>query len=161
MADKFFDKVKFFMGFEEQVEDDKLEENDEFIEKEDELDFDYLRNSNNNGKVVDIRTAAQGMKVIILNPTEFDDTAEIVDNLKAKKAVVVNLEEIDVELARRIFDFCSGALYAIEGQIQKVASGTYLLAPSNIDVAGDVPKNERKASLQRGDKKDRMFPWSR
>ncbi len=59
------------------------------------------------------------MKVIIHQPSKFDETATIVDNLKNRKPVVINLETLILILARKIFDFCSGALYALDGQIQK------------------------------------------
>ncbi len=50
------------------------------------------------------------MKVVLHQPVEFDDTRAIVDSLKNKKPVIINIEDIDAELAKKIFDFCSGAL---------------------------------------------------
>ncbi len=94
------------------------------------------------------------MKVIIHQPSKFDETATIVDNLKNRKPVVINLENIDPDLARKIFDFCSGALYALDGQIQKVSKGIFILAPSNVDIAGDMTAEKESASLYNWNKSE-------
>jgi cell division inhibitor SepF len=78
------------------------------------------------------------MKVIIFQPTSFDDTKTIVDNLKNKKPVILNIEAMEKEMAQKIFNFCSGALYALDGHIQQIAQGIFILAPTNVDVSGDL-----------------------
>lgn len=146
MAEKFIDKVKFFMGLDDYAEDDAAsDEKKQHPSVMTQDPEDYGRNQSYNittkNKVVNIHSNAQ-MKVVIHQPIEFDETATIVDNLKNRKPVIINLENLDPDLARKIFDFCSGALYALDGQIQKVSKGIFILAPSNVDISGDVKADE-------------------
>lgn len=92
--------------------------------------------SGRKGKVVNIHTTTQ-LKVVVLQPTTYNDATEITDHLREKKPVVVNLEKLDKESARKIVDFLSGAVYALTGKMQKVANGIILLVPSTMGIAGD------------------------
>lgn len=143
MAEKFLDKVKFFMGledYEDETDDDDYEEVKPQPRTTAQQSTSAVQTSypvQTKNKVVNIHTNTQ-MKVVIHQPASFDEATEIVESLKARKPVIMNLEEIDADLARRIFDFCNGALYAIDGQIQKVSKGIFILAPSNVDVTGKI-----------------------
>ena len=66
-------------------------------------------------------TASDIMKMIVVEPQGFDECPRLVDSLKAKKPVVINLESLDTDVARKIFDFLSGATYALNGNVQKIA----------------------------------------
>ncbi len=92
--------------------------------------------SGRKGKVVNIHTTTQ-LKVVVLQPTTYNDATEITDHLREKKPVVVNLEKLDKDSARKIVDFLSGAVYALTGKMQKVANGIILLVPSTMGIAGD------------------------
>jgi cell division inhibitor SepF len=92
--------------------------------------------SNRKGKVVNIHTTTQ-LKVVVLQPTTYNDATEITDHLREKKPVVVNLEKLDKDSARKIVDFLSGAVYALTGKMQKVSNGIILLVPSTMGIAGD------------------------
>lgn len=92
--------------------------------------------STKKGKVVNIHTTTQ-LKVVVLQPTSYNDSQDIADHLKSKKPVVVNLERLDKEDARKMVDFLSGAVYALDGSMQKVANGILLLAPYNVGIMGD------------------------
>lgn len=74
------------------------------------------------------------MKVIIIEPTSFDDAQQVADHLKNRKPVVVNFEKTDSEAAKRIIDFISGTTYALAGDIKKVGKNVFLCAPSNVNV---------------------------
>lgn len=151
MAEKFMDKVKFFMGLDDYEEEEIQETPAPAAIEEDDFMQSYPVTTKN--KVVNIHSNTQ-MKVIIHQPNKFDETANIVDNLKNRKPVIINLENIDADLARKIFDFCSGALYALDGQIQKVSKGIFILAPSNVDIAGDMKKEEESPSLYNWNKSE-------
>lgn len=151
MAEKFMDKVKFFMGLDDY--EDEIAEDKKVVAPVEEDDFMQSYPVTTKNKVVNIHTNSQ-MKVIIHQPTKFDETAVIVDNLKSRKPVVINLEHIDADLARKIFDFCSGALYALDGQIQKVSKGIFILAPSNVDIAGDLKAEQASTSLYNWNKSE-------
>lgn len=161
MSDKFVDKIKYFMGFGGYEEDEEMAEEDNLAEEKKPV-VSPVSSAVAPSKVVSLHStvssgasssASSGanMKVVLYQPLEFEDTKAIVDSLKAKKPVIINIEDIDGELAKKIFDFCSGALYALDGHIQKVSRGIFILAPKNVDVSGDV-----KTEL--ADKG--IFPWS-
>jgi cell division inhibitor SepF len=107
--------------------------------------------SQNTSKLVNINKGASNIKVVIYQPRTFDDTKAIVDNLKNKKPVILNIEVLDKDLAQKIFNFCSGALYALDGHIQQISKGIFILAPANVDVTGDV-KSELESKG--------VFSWS-
>ena len=77
------------------------------------------------------------MKMIVYHPVSYEDAQNIIDNLKARKPVIVNMEELDVACAQRILDFISGAIYAINGTIAKISRGIFVVAPTNYDVIGN------------------------
>lgn len=88
------------------------------------------------GKIVNIHTTTQ-LKVVVVQPDAFEDSKEIADHLKTKKPIVVNLENIDREVAKRIIDFLSGAVYSLDGNIQKISNGIFLIVPYNMGIMGD------------------------
>ena len=77
------------------------------------------------------------MKMIVYHPVSYEDAQNIIDNLKARKPVIVNMEELDVAAAQRILDFISGAIYALNGTIAKISRGIFVVAPTNSDVIGN------------------------
>jgi cell division inhibitor SepF len=101
-------------------------------------------------KVVNIHTTTQ-LKVVVMQPESFDEAKDIADHLKSKKPVVINLEQVEKEVARRIVDFLSGSVYALDGNIQKVANGIFLIAPYNVDIMGDFKDELRSKGV---------FPWN-
>ena len=88
-------------------------------------------------KVVNIRTATQ-LQVVLVKPDRFDNVAEIAEHLREKRAVVLNLETAEKDIARRLVDFLSGCAYALDGKIKKVAVSTYIITPYNVDIVGDL-----------------------
>ena len=102
--------------------------------------YDYPQSSRETStgksKVVNIHTTAQ-LKVVVVQPQTYDDAAEIVDHLKSKKPVIVNLEKLEKEIARKVVDFLSGAVYALDGSMQKVSNGILLMVPYNMGIMGD------------------------
>ncbi|MBQ3053331.1 MAG: cell division protein SepF [Clostridia bacterium] len=93
-------------------------------------------------KVVSMSATTQ-FKVVVIKPADFDEAKEIADHLKDRKPVVVNLELLEKDVAHKIFDFLSGAIYVLDGGIQRVSNNIYLIAPYNVTILGDF-KNELK-----------------
>lgn len=89
-----------------------------------------------NGKV--LNTSSNKPGVVLFRPISFSDAVKAADELRDRKAVIVNLENLDKSIARRVVDFLSGCSYALDGSVKKVAGGTYLFCPHNMDVAGDL-----------------------
>ncbi len=77
-------------------------------------------------------------EVVLFRPDSFNDTTKAADDLRSKKAVIVNMENIDKAMARRVVDFLSGCAYAVDGTVKKVAHATYLFCPHNMEVVGDL-----------------------
>jgi cell division inhibitor SepF len=78
------------------------------------------------------------MQVVLVKPDRFDTVSEIADNLRDKKAIVLNLESTNKDVARRLVDFLSGVAYAIDGKVKKIAANTYIITPPNVDLVGDL-----------------------
>lgn len=147
MSGKIIDKVKYFIGLDVFEEDEVPEDEITFQHEE----MTPVLGNNKKNKVLNIHTTTQ-MKVVIYEPSNFDEAPGIVDNLKNRKPVIINLENIDLELAKKFFDFLNGAIYALDGNIQKVSAGIFILAPNNVDITGNI-KEELK---NKG-----MFPWQK
>ena len=103
--------------------------------EEDDMERDYADTSRD--KVVNINATTQ-LQVVLVKPEKFQDASAIADHLRDKRTVVLNLESANKDVARRMVDFLSGAAYAQEGKIKKVAVATYIITPYNVDIIGDL-----------------------
>ena len=151
MGDKFIDKIKFFWGVDTHEEEDRTEDFYEDMKRTDletedsnslyqsvaEASQKSMNTIKTSNKILNIHSNAQ-LNVVLFNPKNFEESTHIVDTLKNRKPIVMNIADLDKELGRKIFDFCSGALYALDGHIQQVAKGIFVLAPPNVDITGDV-----------------------
>jgi len=99
--------------------------------------FDERTRENDRDKVVNIHATTQ-LQVVLVKPERFENAAEIADHLRDKRTVVLNLEQTNKDIARRLIDFLSGVAYAQEGKIKKVAVSTYIITPYNVDIMGDL-----------------------
>ena len=95
----------------------------------------------------------QQFKLVVTEPLSFDVCPKLVDNLKSKKPIIINLEKLENEKARKIFDFLSGATYALNGNVQKVANNIFIFAPENVDVLSSAEAS-RGSSISMTDS-----PW--
>lgn len=110
----------------------------------------YKKSNQSQPKVVNFAATTQ-LKVVVLKMNAFDESCrQVVDNLNNNKPVIINIEDMDRDQARRTIDFISGAALARRGTLQKVSTGILLLTPSNVDVTPAV-----KSELESG----RLFPW--
>ena len=82
--------------------------------------------------------SSNGSKMILFEPRAYSESQQIADYLKKRNAVVVNLKRVTPDQAKRIVDFLSGTLYAINGGLQKLGSGIFLCTPNNVDVEGSI-----------------------
>ena len=89
------------------------------------------------GRVVNLNSNPQ-LQVVLVKPDRFDNVSEVADHLRDKKAIVLNLESTNKDVARRLVDFLSGCAYALDGKIKKVAISTYIITPYNVDIVGDL-----------------------
>lgn len=140
-------KVKYFIGLEDLDEEyDEMDEYDEQLEE----DRAYKKSKQQN-KVFNIHTNSN-IKLVIHEPTKYEDIIKVIDDVKNRKPVVLNLQEIESEEKRKVFDFTSGAIYTLEGNIQKVAKDIFILAPSNVEIDGRLHEELKNKGL---------FPWKK
>ncbi|MBQ5994325.1 MAG: cell division protein SepF [Clostridia bacterium] len=125
----------------------ELDEYDEYEEEEDEAyepaprfnprAFKESRAEQQNSKVVSINASSK-LQVVLTKPKSIEDSRAVADSLNQKKTVVLNLESVRGEDARRILDFLSGVTYANRGTMRQVANNTFMITPYNVDVNGDL-----------------------
>ncbi len=84
-------------------------------------------------------------QVVLFSPKTFDEAGEIVNHINANHSVVMTLEGIPTETARRLLDFISGIAFALQGKITPVSAKTYFVTPQNVDIIGaqgDTPESD-------------------
>ncbi len=77
-------------------------------------------------------------EVVLFRPGSFNDTSKAADDLRNRRAVIVNMENVDKAMARRVVDFLSGCVYALDGDVKKIAQSAYLFCPHNMEIMGDL-----------------------
>ena len=92
--------------------------------------------------------------LVVIEPKSFDECPKLVDSLKGRRPVVINLEKIETETAKKIFDFLSGATYALNGNVQKVANNIFIFAPEKVDI---TTNQEERGGFDFGANKS---PWT-
>ena len=91
------------------------------------------------GQVLNMSSSASNkQEVVLFRPGSFNDTSKAADDLRSRKAVIVNMENVDKAMARRVVDFLSGCVYALDGDVKKIAQSAYLFCPHNMDIVGDL-----------------------
>ena len=93
------------------------------------------------GQVLNINNSTSNslkQEVVLFRPGSFNDTSKAADDLRNRKAVIVNMENVDKAMARRVVDFLSGCVYALDGDVKKIAQSAYLFCPHNMDIVGDL-----------------------
>lgn len=99
-----------------------------------------------NSKIVNMPQTQQ-VKMVICQPTSFEQSENICTLLKEKKSIIVNLEYVNKDIARRIVDVVSGAVHALDGNLQKVSNSIFLVAPFNYDITNEMAREEIKNKL--------------
>ncbi|MBE6823876.1 MAG: cell division protein SepF [Ruminococcaceae bacterium] len=126
-------------GYEDQ--DDEIEEsysrNAKRFDDFDDYESRPVREVSRRNKLVNISTTAK-LQVALFKPERFgEETRNIADELVKTHTVVLNLENTNKDMARRIIDFLSGVAYANRGKIKKVSANTFIIIPNNVDLTGD------------------------
>ena len=142
----FLDKVKNMVNVSEDDYYDELESDDyQGNEPQQEEEYEEPRRPARRAResrggadnVVNIHTTAQ-LQVVLAKPESFEEAKSVVDNLNEKRTVVINLESTNRDMARRLVDFFSGAVYANRGTLKRVANNTFIITPYNVGVMGDL-----------------------
>ena len=100
-------------------------------------------NASFSGKVLNINSNKPS--VVLFRPARYGECTKAADDLRARKAVIVNMEDVDANTACRVVDFLSGCAYALDGKVRKIATDTYLFCPQSMDVMGDLETIQTEA----------------
>lgn len=128
----FMDRLKDFVVGEEENENGYSPEEP----KEDDYLFSSRKEEPAKDKYINIHSASQ-LSVVLVKPETFAEATAIADHLNAKKTVVLNLESASKDISRRLVDFLSGAAYANNGNLKRVANCTFIITPNNVDFNGE------------------------
>ena len=147
MSGALMNKVWDLFGM-DTAEAEEYDEEDVYeYEDEEEVEDRKLFGRNRNKVVSMPQAQTNAIKMVISQPTTFEQSDEICSFLKEKKSVIVNLEYVNKDVARRIVDFISGGVYALDGYIQKVSNSIFLVAPSNYEITNEMAREEMKSKL--------------
>ena len=162
-----FSKFKDLMGFEE-YEEEEIEVEEGYkqgsyferkpMEPRQPIAPPARFDTNNNVVPMQNRTVkalTNAFKLVVIEPKGFDECSKLVDSLRSRKPIIVNLEHLDSDTARKIFDFLGGATYALNGNVQKVANNIFVFAPENVAIFSE---GENKP-YNFGGSADDVNPW--
>lgn len=117
---------------------DELEYEEDAWFDEDELNSKKKNKMNTPPNVVSLQTAKQQSKMILVEPRTYEESQELADHLRSRRAIVVNLHHLHLDEAKRVVDFLSGTVYAIGGDIQKIGTNIFLCTPDNVEIQGSI-----------------------
>jgi len=151
MSGALMDKVWNLFGGDSQAEGEGYDDDENIYDYDNEEEGEeenrkIFGRKNPKEKVVNM-PQTQAIKMVISQPTTFEQSEEICSFLKERKSVIVNLEYVNKDVARRIVDFISGGVYALDGYIQKVSNAIFLVAPSNYEITNEMAREEMKNKL--------------
>ncbi|HOA19667.1 MAG TPA: cell division protein SepF [Sedimentibacter sp.] len=127
------EKVKDFIGITDLEED--YEEEDLVSEGTERNKNERMGTNTKRNNVIKVHSNTD-MKVFICEPEKYEDCTKAVDEIKNRKVVVLNIEGMELEDQKQVFEFIKGAIYALEASIQKVSNGIFVLAPNNVQIDG-------------------------
>ncbi|MDY3052300.1 MAG: cell division protein SepF [Ndongobacter sp.] len=168
----FMDKVKNMIGIEKDYYDDDYDDDgyydapeEENTREEDSYNESYTepsatrttysesshstsrRSTSTGSNVVSMAMSSAKMKIVIQEPMSYDDGPSVLDHIMSGKTVVLNLEMMEVEKKRQIFDFVSGGIYSLSGNIQKVTKDIFVIVPKGVQVDGNIVDKMAQSSI--------------
>ena len=127
------------------AEDDNYDDDYDIEENayEDEVEEPRSFFGRKNNKVTTIQPQA---RMVITQPTDFEEAEKICDLLREKKSIIINLEYVNKDVARRIIDVISGAVHVLDGEMQKISNSIFVVAPYNYEISNNL-KEEAKGPV--------------
>jgi cell division inhibitor SepF len=115
-----------------------LDDEEETITEEKVVDEErHEQKFNRKSNIVSLHTQ-KSSRIVLSEPRSYEETQHIADCLRSHRAVVINLQRIRPELARRILDFISGTIYVLDGSISKLGPNIFVCTPSNFEIEGSI-----------------------
>lgn len=137
-------KLKYIAG----LDDEYIEEVEE---EEVEIEVPVQRTTSKSNKVLNLHTN-NNFKLVVYDPEKYEEVTKLVADLKTRKLIVLNLENTNKEVKSHIFDFVNGAVFALEGNIQKVSTDIFIVAPNNVEINQSLKEELRTKG---------GFPWQK
>lgn len=131
-------KFKSFFALEDEYEYKEQEEYEEEMVEETRKTRSATHQPKQNVVSLQSVQKSSSSKVVLFEPRSYSEAQDIADHLKGRRAIIVNLQRIDHDQAKRIVDFLSGTVYALGGDIQRVGQNIFLCTPDNVDVSGSI-----------------------
>lgn len=134
--ESLWNKLVDYLGF--GPEEDEYEEEQEDVSAAEDWPADIKRPADRRAPVVPITAAPQRQstfKVLVVEPRSFEEVQTIVDQMRTRRPVILNLESLDKDLAQKILNFLNGAIYALGGETQRIAAGIFFFAPQGVDIS--------------------------
>ncbi len=147
MAGAIVNKIWQAMGLNTQDEEEEYYDDDEVMEEEEQQPEENGGFFNNIKRNRVVNMPQTQVRMVISQPTSFEQAEEICNYLKNRKSVIVNLEYVNKDVARRIVDVMSGAVQALDGHIQKVSNSIFLIAPTYYEISTEMARDEIKNKL--------------
>lgn len=164
---KFIDRVMDMMKLNDYDEDDQLDVREDYFDssarRQREREPMYSSEprqftsyqggkapNHNTANVVNFQASVK-MEVVVIQPETYDEAQDVCDHIKSQRPVIINLEQMERNVAQRIMDFVSGACYTLNGNLQRVTNNIFIIAPENIDVAGDFREELKSNGI--------ILPW--
>lgn len=142
----FIDNVKKFFSVDEEMELEEEESEVEAPPKSSRSEMpkpSMIRPVRQNVSSMPNQQASRQSKMIVLEPTSYQDAKEIADHLINRRSVVVNMQRMNIDQTRRILDFVAGVLYPINGSMKTIGDQIYIFTPENVELAGSISNYEQ------------------
>lgn len=127
---------KRFFELEDELEESVIQQ--EFVDEQPDMREIVPKKETKKNNVLSLKSVQQMSKVILMEPKLFAEVQDIADQLKNHRSVVINLQRMSKDTAKRVIDFLSGTVYAIDGEIKKLGQETFLCVPDNVDITGVI-----------------------
>lgn len=138
MGDGIITKIKKFFT----VEDFDMDE-EEISDEEEEFEEAQPSRIRKRGNVISFPKPDQ-QNIVIMEPMDLNEARDVADNLKCSKPIIVNLQKVEKDMARRVIDFISGITYALDGHVQKIQEDIFLFTPTNIEIVPPSKKEQKE-----------------
>lgn len=134
----FFRRTLIYLGLVEDDEFEELMEYDEMNPEMAEAPLPSRRAQREEARIASIQPVpSKQVRMHMVEPKSFNDAEQIGQKFKADIPVIINLQQADAELSKRLIDFSSGLTYGLDGGIQRVAEKVFLLSPHNVEVSAE------------------------
>ena len=123
---------------EEEIYDELFDASEQY-EDDEEIQETSKKRKKSNLKVIS-HPKAGFYEVMVIEPRTFEESLEVVNNLRVRKSIILNMHLLDAEQSQRVVDFISGATHALDGHQQRIGEGVFIFTPNNVNISAETEK---------------------